>query len=175
VRQGQDNQEVEKLSNEEVKLTLEEEALGELWEETEEVLSEAACTLFDEAYGAAYALHLSYNYCFQQVEYEEAMQKMSLEATRLTDSDREHLAKIVRAYEAAASSIDPNDETPAGYKVCRRDVHWHYQMISEMVNDALQFAWWAVVNEMIGNGGLTGLTHGRPKTSESLLSDKKHA
>jgi hypothetical protein len=158
-----------------LKVTPEEEALGELLALNKEVLSEAACTLVDEAYIASYADYLAYNYCVQKGEYEEAMQKMSLEATRLTDSDREHLAKIVRAYEAAASSIDPNDETPAGYKVCRRDVHWHYQMISEMVNDALQFAWWAVVNEMIGNGGLTGLTHGRPKTSGSLLSDKKHA
>ena len=138
------------MSNEEVKLTLEEEALGELWEETEEVLSEAACTLFDEAYGAAYALHLSYNYCFQQVEYEEAMQKMSLEATRLTDSDREHLAKIVRAYEAAASSIDPNDKTPAGYKVCRRDVRWHHEMISSMVDEVLQEARWAEVSRRLG-------------------------
>jgi hypothetical protein len=164
------------MSNEEVKKTLEEEALEELLALNKEVLSEAARTLLDEAYLASYKDTLAEAYyCFQREEYEEAMQKMRLEATRLTDRDREHLAKIVRAYEAAASSIDPNDETPAGYKVCRRDVHWHYQMISEMVNDALQFAWWAVVNEMIGNGGLTGLTHGRPKTSESLLSDKKHA
>jgi hypothetical protein len=163
------------MSTDEVKITPEEEALGDLLEETEEVLSEAAHTILREAYMASYALYLSHSYSFGPEDYEDAIQKMRLEATRLTDSDREHLAKIVRAYEAAASSIDPNDETPAGYKVCRRDVHWHYQMISEMVNDALRVAWWAVVNEMIGNGGLTGLTHGRPKTSESLLSDKKHA
>jgi hypothetical protein len=163
------------MSNDEVKLTPEEEALGELWEDTQKVLSEAARTLLSEADIASYALYLSHSYSFPPEVYEEAMQKMSLEATRLTDSDREHLAKIVRAYEAAASSIDPNDQTPAGYKVCRRDVRWYYEMLSEMVNDALRVAWWAVVNEMIGNGGLTGLTHGRPKTSESLLSDKKHA
>jgi hypothetical protein len=150
-----------------LKVTPEEEALGELLALNKEVLSEAACTLFDEAYIASYADYLAYNYCVQQGEYEEAMQKMSLEATRLTDSDREHLAKIVRAGEGAASSIDPDDETPAGYRYCRGDVHYYYQMTSEIVDVLLQVAWWAKVNQMIGDGGLTGLTHGRPKTSES--------
>jgi hypothetical protein len=158
-----------------LKVTPEEEALGELLALNRVVLSEAARTLLDEAFLASRKENLAPNYSFCPAEYEEAMQKIRLEAARLTDPDREHLAEIVCAGKAAASSIDPNDETPAGYKVCRRDVHWHYQMISEMVNDALRVAWWAVVNEMIGNGGLTGLTHGRPKTSGSLLSDKKHA
>jgi hypothetical protein len=71
----------------------------------------------------------------------EAMQKMRLEATRLTDRDREHLAKIVCAGKAAGSSIDPDDETPAGYRYCRGDLHWYYEMLSEMVDDALQDAW----------------------------------
>ena len=78
------------------------------------------------------------------------MHKMRLEATRLTDSDREHLAKIVRACEAAASSIDPNDETPAGYKVCRRDVRWHHEMISSMVDEVLQDARWVEVTRRLG-------------------------
>jgi hypothetical protein len=136
-----------------LKVTPEEEALGELLALNKEVLSEAACTLFDEAYIASYADYLAYNYCVQQGEYEEAMQKMSLEATRLTDSDREHLAKIVRAGKAAASSIDPDDETPAGYRYCRGELHWYYEMISEMVDDALQDAWWAEVTRRLG---LTG-------------------
>jgi hypothetical protein len=46
----------------------------------------------------------------------------------------------VRACEAAASFIDPNDERPAGYKVCRRNVRWHYQKMSEMIDDVLQGA-----------------------------------
>jgi hypothetical protein len=157
-------------------MTLEEEALGELVALNEEVLSEAARTLLDEAYLAAYKDTLAEAYCcLQREEYQEAMQKMSLEATRLTDRDREHLAKIVCAGKAAASSIDPDDHTPAGYRYCRGDLHWYYQMTSEIVDVLLQVAWWAKVNQMIGDGGLTGLTHGRPKTSESLLSDKKHA
>src|SRR5215212_6946253 len=128
VRQSQDNQEVEKLSNDEVKKTPEEEALGKLVALNNQVLSEAARTVLREAHRASHAENLVHNYCFGPEEYEEAIQKMRLEATRLTDSDRQHLAKMVRASEAAASSIDPNDQTPAGYKVCRRDVHWYYEM-----------------------------------------------
>jgi hypothetical protein len=126
------------MSPREVKKTPEEEALGELGALNEEVLSKAARTLLREAYIASYAENLVHNYCFGPEEYEEAIQKMRLEATRLTDRDREHLAKIVRAGKAAASSIDPDDQTPAGYKVCRRDVRWYYEMMSYMVDDVLQ-------------------------------------
>ena len=126
------------MSNEEVKMTLEEEALGELWALNKEVLSEAARTLLDEAFLASRKENLAPNYSFCPAEYEEAMQKIRLEAARLTDPDREHLAKIVRAGKAAASSIDPDDETPAGYKVCQGDVHWYYQMMSDMVDEVLQ-------------------------------------
>ena len=138
------------MSNEEVKMTLEEEALGELWALNKEVLSEAARTLLDEAYGASYADNLAPNYCPGREEYEEAMQKMRLEATRLTDPDREHLAKIVRAGKAAASSIDPDDQTPAGYKVCQGDFHWYYEMMSYMVDEVLQDARWVEVTRRLG-------------------------
>jgi hypothetical protein len=153
VRQSQDNQEVEKMSPREVKWTPEEEALGELMALNKEVLSEAAHTLLSEAYRASYADNLVHSYCFGPEDYEEAMQKMSLEATRLSDSDREHLAKIVRAGEAAASSIDPNDQTPAGYTVCLGDVRWYYEMLSEMVDDALQDAGGAEVTRRLGTEG----------------------
>jgi hypothetical protein len=122
----------------EVKKTPEEEGLGELLEETEEVYSEAARTLLSEAYGAAYKLYLAYNYSFGPEDYEDAMQKMSLEATRLTDSDREHLAKIVRACEAAASSICTSQVIDYGDKVWQRNVRWYYQMMSDMVDEVLQ-------------------------------------
>jgi hypothetical protein len=121
-----------------LKVTPEEEALGELLALNKEVLSEAACTLFDEAYITSYADYLAYNYCVQKGEYEEAMQKMSLEATRLTDSDREHLAKIVRACEAAASSICTSQVIDYGDKVWQRNVRWYYQMMSDMVDEVLQ-------------------------------------
>jgi hypothetical protein len=112
------------MPNREVKMTPAEEALGEVAALNKEVLSEAARTLLDEACLASYKDTLAEAYyCFQREEYEEAMQKMRLEATRLTDRDREHLAKIVRAGKAAASSIDPDDETPAGYRYCRGELH----------------------------------------------------
>jgi hypothetical protein len=128
------------MPNDEVKMTPQEEALGELVALNEEVLSEAARTLLSEAYKTSYVVTQSYSYYLQLDEYEETVQKMRLEATRLTDRDWEHLAEIVRACEAAASSIDPDDETPVGYKVCRRNVRWHYQKMSEMVDDVLQDA-----------------------------------
>ena len=125
------------MSTQEVKITPEEQALGKLWEETKGVLSEAARNLVSEAHTASYALYLACSLSYGPEDCEEAVQKMSLEATRLTDSDREHLAKIVRAGEAAASSIDPDDQTPAGHKVWRGDVHCYYQMMSALVDDAL--------------------------------------
>ena len=126
------------MSNDEVKMTPEEEALEELLALNKEVLSEAARTLLDEAFLASCKENLAPNYSFCPAEYEEIMQKMRLEATRLTDPDREHLAKIVRAGKAAASSIDPDDETPAGYRYWRGDVHWYYEMMSYMVDEVLQ-------------------------------------
>jgi hypothetical protein len=138
------------MSPREVKWTPAEEALGEVVTLNKEVLSEAARTILSEAYRTSYAVNLSYNYSVQLEEYEEAMQKMRLEATRLTDRDRELLAEIVRAGKAAASSIDPNDKTPAGYKVCRRDVRWHHEMISSMVDEVLQDARWVEVTRRLG-------------------------
>ena len=128
------------MSNDEVKKTPEEEALGHLLVASEGVLSGAGHTLLVEAYKTSYVVTRSYSYYLQLDQYEEAVQKMRLEATRLTDRDREHLTEIVRACEAAASSIDPDDETPVGYKVCRRNFRWHYQKMSEMVDDVLQDA-----------------------------------
>jgi hypothetical protein len=99
--------------------TREEDALDQLLEMNREALSGAARAILGEADGAAYAECLVNSYCFQPEEYEEAMRKMRLAATELTDRDRELLAEIVLAGKAAASSIDPDDETPAGHKVCR--------------------------------------------------------
>jgi repressor of nif and glnA expression len=128
------------MSIDEVKKTPEEEALGHLLVASEGALSGAGHTLLVEAYKTAYVVTRSYSYYLQLDEYEKAVQKMRLEATRLTDRDLEYLTEIVRACEAAASFIDPNDETPAGYKVCRRNVRWHYQKMSEMIDDVLQGA-----------------------------------
>ncbi len=118
--------------------TPEEEALGRLLEVNKDALSGAARTILGEAMTAAYAENLVNGYCFQPEEYDEALQKMRLAAAELTVRDRDLLAELVDAGKAAASSIDPDDETLAGYKVRRGDVHWYYGMAYGMVEEILQ-------------------------------------
>jgi hypothetical protein len=80
------------------------------------------------------------NYSFQwPEEYDEAMNRMRLAASILTERDQELLAKLWRAALAAAASIDPHDfSTPAGHRVYRRDFHDYYEMVSGMVKSVLQ-------------------------------------
>ncbi len=118
--------------------TPEEEAFADLMEESRHRLSEAARTILGEAGSAAYVENLVHSYAYQPQEFEEAMEKMRIAAATLTDYDQQLLTEIARAGRAAASSIDPDDETPAGHKVCRGDVHWYYKMASSMVEEALQ-------------------------------------
>jgi hypothetical protein len=89
--------------------TREEKAYGRLLEEKEDMLSEAALTILSEAQSAAYAECMVHNYCFQPEEYDEAMEKMSLAAAKLTDSEYQLLAKIWRAALVAAASVDADD------------------------------------------------------------------
>ena len=119
--------------------TPEEEAFGHLMKVNEELLSKAARTIVEEAGSASYAHTLASNYAFQPEEYEEAMRKMRLAAAKLTTQDRDLLAEIVRAAKAAVS-IDPDDETPAGYGARRGDVHYHHSMAASMVEEILQEA-----------------------------------
>lgn len=118
--------------------TPEEEALGHLMETNKELLSKAARTIVEEAGSASYAHTLASNYAFQPEEYEEAMRKMRLAAAELTDRDRELLAELVRASKVVATSIDPDDETPVGYRARRGDVHYYHSMASSMVEEILQ-------------------------------------
>jgi hypothetical protein len=119
--------------------TREEKAYGRLLEETEDMLSEAARTILSEAQSAAYAECMVHNYCFHPEEYDEAMEKMSLAAAKLTDSEYQLLAKIWRAALAAAASVDADDyESLAGYKVQWGDLHYYYRMVSSMVERTLQ-------------------------------------
>jgi hypothetical protein len=109
-----------------------------LYEEQKEMVSEAARTILAEAESAAYAENLVHNYCFQPQEYDEAIEKMRHTAAALTNRDRKLLAKLWRAALAAAASIDSDDETPAGHKVDRGNVHWYYRMLSGMVEKILE-------------------------------------
>jgi len=119
--------------------TREEEAYWRHFEEKEMKLSEAARTVLGEAESAAYAEHMVRSYCFQPEEYEEAMEKMRLAATKLTDHECELLAQLWRAALAAAASIDADDfETLAGHRVYSGDLHYFYRLSSSMVEKILQ-------------------------------------
>jgi hypothetical protein len=79
------------------------------------------------------------SYCFGPEEYEEAMEKMRLATTALTDRECELLAKLWRAALAAAASIDADDfETLAGYRVYEGNLHWYYRMASGMLEEILE-------------------------------------
>src|SRR5215218_498665 len=118
--------------------TPEEEACRRFYEDSKEILSEAARTIFAAAEAEAYAFCLCRNYAYQPFEYDDAMDKMRLAATQITSRDRELLAKLWRSALAAAASIDPDDETPAGFRVVRGDLHRYYRMASGMVEKILQ-------------------------------------
>jgi hypothetical protein len=119
--------------------TREEKVYRRLLEEEEDILSEAVRTILSEAHLAAYAECMVRNYCFQPEEYDEAVEKMSLAAAKLTDSEHQLLAKIWRAALAAAASVDADDyESLAGYRVYSGDLHYYYRMVSSMVERTLQ-------------------------------------
>jgi hypothetical protein len=104
------------------------------WEE----LTEPARTMLKEAHGTAYGHYLVHNVIDGPEEYEEAAQNLYHAALETTERDCEILAKFWRLALAAAASIDPADETPAGHKINRGDVHYFYRMYSRMIEEALQ-------------------------------------
>jgi hypothetical protein len=65
------------------------------------------------------------------------MEDMVRLAGELGDQEREIIAAVGCAATAAAAAIDPEDERPAGYKVCGGDVHY-YEMVSGMIENALE-------------------------------------
>ena len=120
-------------------MTPEEDAYARLIEEAREVFSGAAGTVISEAEGAAYGENLIRTYIFHPDEYEEALDKMRLAAAELTYRERKLLARLWRAALAAAASIDPSDGRPVDYyKAVRGDFHWHYRMLSGMIEKVLQ-------------------------------------
>jgi len=120
--------------------TPEEEAYGQLLNETWEMLSEPARALIEEAQSAAYAAHIVHSYCFQwHIEYDEHMDKMRLAAVGLTDGEQKLLATFWRAALAAAASIDSEDfETLVGHRVYSGNLHRYYRMLSGMVEKILE-------------------------------------
>jgi hypothetical protein len=119
--------------------TPEEEAYGQLLDETWELFSGAARTVIREAQSAAYAANMVRSYCFQPEENDEAMEKLRLSAAKLTDRECKQLAELWRAALAAAASIDSEDfEALAGYRVYSGNLHRYYRMVSSMVEKTLQ-------------------------------------
>jgi hypothetical protein len=121
----------------EYKRTREEEAFDLLLDEKQSLLSEDALELVGLAHNEAYKCKLISNYSYQPLEYFMAMEDMVRLAGELGDQEREIIAAVGRAATAAAAAIDPEDERPAGYKVCRGDVHNYYEMVSGMIEKAL--------------------------------------
>jgi hypothetical protein len=119
-------------------LTPEEEALRRLLQEKDEAHSEAARTVIMEALVAAWNAHRFHHDGLYLEEYDEAMDRMRLGAACITDSDHQLLAKLWRAALAAASSIDPDDETPVGHKVDRGNPRRFYRMLSAILETILQ-------------------------------------
>ena len=117
--------------------TVEEKAYQALLDEKLETLSEPAYSILDEAETAAYSCYLIRNHCYQLEEHEEAIEKVRLAATRITQRDREILAEIVRASFLTALSIDPGDKRPAGHKVDRGHHHYYYKNLSGLIDKAL--------------------------------------
>jgi len=118
--------------------TPEEDTCERLIKHSWEELTEPARIMLKEASGAAYAKNLVNSYCFQPEEYDEAAENVYHAALETTERDCEILAKVWRVALAAAASIDPADEIPAGHKINRGDVHYYYRMFSTMIEEALQ-------------------------------------
>jgi len=118
--------------------TPEEKAYSRFLEEKVDMLSGAARTVLNEADLASYTDNLVHNVSFDPVEYEEAMEKMRLAATEITNRDLELLWRLWRLALAAAASIDPRDRTPAGVRYDAGDLHYFYSVLSGMVREVVK-------------------------------------
>jgi hypothetical protein len=118
--------------------TPEEEAFDRILDEKWTLLSEHARELIGLALHEAYKYNLIRSYAYQPFEYFMGMEDMVRLAGELTGDEREILAEVGRAAGATAATIDPEDERPAGYKVCRGDVHDYYAMAASMIEEALK-------------------------------------
>jgi hypothetical protein len=120
-------------------MTPEERAYHQLLREQSDSLSQAAHRLLAEADEAANRCCMADWISYQDMEYEEAMEKMRLAATELTDHDCEQLTQLWRYALAAAASVDPHDyETVVAWRAYRADLHSFYRMMSGMVEETVE-------------------------------------
>jgi hypothetical protein len=118
--------------------TPEEESFYRLLDATRGLLSGDALELVGLAQNEASQYNLVSSYGYQPIEYYMAMEDMIRLSGEISDQEREIIAAIGRAANAAAAAIDPDDERPAGHKVCGRDVRHYYEMVSGMIESALE-------------------------------------
>jgi hypothetical protein len=118
--------------------TPEEEAFYRLLDETRGLLSGAALELVGIAQDDAYKYFLIRSYAYQPIESYMAMEDMVRLAGEISDKEREIIAAIGRAATAAAAAIDPDDERPAGHGVRRRDVRYYHELVSGLIESALE-------------------------------------
>ena len=98
------------------------------------MLSQATGTVIRQAELASYLDFLVHSRFHEPAEYEEAMEKMRLAATQITDRDHKLLTRLRHAARAAADSIDPDDDRPGvRYKSRRGAYHGYYLIISFMI------------------------------------------
>src|SRR5215207_8704253 len=118
--------------------TPKEEAYEGLLNEVWETLSEAARSIVRRADTEAFTKCMLHNLEYTDEQFSEAMDSMHLAANRITQQDREILTEIMRVGFLAASSIDPDDGTPAGYDMYRGGCHFYYNMSANMIGHILQ-------------------------------------
>jgi hypothetical protein len=118
--------------------TPEEEGFNRLLDEKWNLLSEDARELVGLAQLEAYKDNLVHNCDCHPLEYSMCMEDMVRLAGELGDQEREFIAEVGRAATAAAAALDPEDKRPAGHKVCMGDVHRFYDMVSGMIEEALE-------------------------------------
>ena len=119
-------------------LTPEEEAFDRLLDEKRPLLSDNARELLGLALDEAYKINLVSSYSYQPLEYFMGMEDMVRLAGELGDQEREFSAEVGCAATAAAAALDPEDKRPAGYRVCIGDVHRYFDMVSGMIEEALE-------------------------------------
>ncbi len=120
--------------------TPEEETCDKLLEEAKETLSGPALYIVEGIRKVAYEVWLVRNPAIDPEEADLAKQSWRFSATKFTPKDFESLINIMRAAEAAADSINPDDPTPIGYKVFRGHVHSYYGWIAGPLEEILDEA-----------------------------------
>ena len=122
----------------EYRKTREEEAFERLLDEKRDLLSEDALELVGTAQDEAYKYNLVRTYSCQPFEYFMGMEDMVRLSGELSYQEREIIVAVGGAAAVAAAAIDPEDQRLAGYRVYGGDVHDYYEMVSGMIEKALE-------------------------------------